>query len=154
VGRGEISYKFKMKKIFFLLFILGLCVFVSNCSLVKIQNKGSDLTHNNSTHDKNYFISEISTIGNVYVITLSHNDTIFRVLSTYGRNLMKIKLNNHYSGEMIKVGNTYNLSLEIYYECNSIETVSIINYNHTNIVLNKNETIYTCKDLDGLYLCF
>lgn len=122
-----------------------------------MKNKGSDLIYDNSSFNKNYqkyFVNEISTIGNVYLITLSHNDSVFRVLSTYGRNLMRIKLNNHYSGEMIKVGNTYNLLLETYYECNSIETISIINYNHTNIVLNKNETIYTCKDLDGLYLSF
>ena len=146
------------------LLIIIFVSFISCSGLNKsIPNNSTKLPNQNLNTGTLYKVESISINGSVYVIKLSKNDSVFKVLTEYSFNpLKRILVGDSYENcktRVIKVGESYQLKLDKLYEYklekNSIPNEAIIHfveYNGTNIEIQINQILYTTQNLKGLCL--
>jgi hypothetical protein len=147
-----------MKNIIIEFFLFLILISVTSCSKKILDN----VTFKQSLDCKKYKVESISEEGTLYVVKLSRNDTIYRVLTDRFRNPDKIYLSNQRNEgcktEEIQVGKSYDLKLECFYKNTVKNTIYdegikyVVKYNGTSVGIKINETLYTTKNLKGLCL--
>ena len=110
-----------------------------------------------------YKVEKITKYGTVYIIELSKNDSIYRVLTKSGIHPMQISLLNEKieecKTEKIEVGESYELQLDIFSKneleenyVGSLDIQHYVEFNGTQILIKTGEILYTTKNLNGLCL--
>ena len=157
--------KFSMRQTFNLIvLIISVIIFMSCSGLNKnIINNNTKLPIQNCIVEELYKVESISINNSIYIIKLSKNDSIFKVLTEYSLDpLKKILVGDSYKNcktREIKVGESYQIKLdklcEYKLEKNAIPNGGIIRrceYNGTVIELKINQIFYTTQNLNGLCL--
>lgn len=123
-------------------------------------------TNDNCLECKKYKVEKINEERTVYILELSSNDSIFRVLTKRYENPITINLTKKERDtichtEIIKQGEFYLLKLDSFYrheyEKNYVGTFDIhhyVEFNGTEIEIKPNETFYTTKNLRGLCIVY
>lgn len=141
------------------LFILLLFITILNLSCSKKIFDGT--TKEKGLQCKKYKVEKIYEEGTIYIIELSINDSVFRVLTIHHKNPKEIYLaenkNEDCHNQIIKVGKSYSLKLDSLYkykkEKDFVYTFDVhhyIEFNGSNVEIKQNETLFTTKNLRGL----
>lgn len=156
-----------MKKYAILLYVFA--YFIASCSIqnkiIINQDNDSYLKLCESIPDsQKYIVDSITVNGDFYIITLSRNDSIFRVISLLNKKYAYKEFNYVDScittNTSIKKGNKYCLNLDTLYKDKNCDILSMGDaiwgggsftfYFSTIPVLEECEVLYISKNLNGL----
>ena len=114
------------------------------------------ITRSTKPELKKYKVETITRQGTVYIIELSKNDLIYRVLT-------KVRIGIRHQeceAENIETGKYYELELDMLYRFGVVENFvfgnprirNTVKFNGTRIFIELGETLYTTQNLNGLCL--
>jgi hypothetical protein len=144
--------------------VLLLAVILNSCTIKKeldLLCTDNFSTNNFQKEGNKFFVKNISIEGSIYVIELTRNDSLFKVLTEYTLSPLKQILYNQYPNKnytnKIEIGKSYNLELEELYKLRGSwiynHGVNIaVKFNDYTYLIKMNESLYTTNSLKGLYL--